>query len=232
MADTNAAGPPKIIRSDDAPELMGGRFAEICRKHNIKREFTSANTPQLNAVAERGLALIEKVAKASMYQAKVSFVDMGLPPMEKYWAEAHNFACDNLNRTATTSNKNMKSPYEVWHGKKPPPTLIQWFQPCFFKVKRKRKTDAQAEPGFISAPHRTTGVTPIAFYPNNLDKFISPVMSPGVMSRPLPHCLPSRHFPRPKKAGKTTRPPLRAGRARHFQVVGGMMLRTAMTTSK
>ena len=113
MADTNAAGPPKIIRSDDAPELMGGRFAEICRKHNIKREFTSANTPQLNGVAERGLALIEKVAKASMYQAKVSFVDMGLPPMEKYWAEAHNFACDNLNRTATTSNKNIKSPHEV-----------------------------------------------------------------------------------------------------------------------
>ena len=53
MADTNAAGPPKIIRSDDAPELMGGRFAVICRKLNIKREFTSA--PQLSGVAERGL---------------------------------------------------------------------------------------------------------------------------------------------------------------------------------
>ena len=32
------------------------------------------------------------------------------------------------------------------------PTLIQWFQPCFFKVKRKRKTDAQAEPGFYLGP--------------------------------------------------------------------------------
>ena len=69
-------------------------------------------------------------------------------------------------------------------------------------------------------------MTPIAFYPKNLDKFISPVMSPGVMSRPLPHCLPSRHFPCPKEAGKTTRPPLRARRACHFQVVGGMMLRS------
>ena len=118
-------------------------------------EFTSANTPQLNGVAERGLALIEKVAKASVYQAKVSFVDMGLPPMEKYWAEAHNFSCDN--RTATTSNKNMKSPHEVWHGEKSPLTLIQWFQPCFFKVKRKRKKDAQAEPGFypVSYTHLT-----------------------------------------------------------------------------
>ena len=29
MADTNAAGPPKIIRSDDAPELMGGRLRNL-----------------------------------------------------------------------------------------------------------------------------------------------------------------------------------------------------------
>ena len=46
----------------------------------------------------------------------------------------------------------MKSPYEMWHGEKPPPTLLQWFQPCFFKVKRKHKTDAQAKPGFYLGP--------------------------------------------------------------------------------
>ena len=78
MADTRDIGPPEIIRSDDAPELKGGRFAKICRKHHIKREFTSASTPQLNGVAERGLTM-EKVAKASAFQAKVSFVGMQLP---------------------------------------------------------------------------------------------------------------------------------------------------------
>ena len=118
----------------------------------IKREFTSASTPQLNGVAERGLTLIEKLAKASVFQANVSFVGMELPSMDRLWAEAHNFACDNLNRTATSSNKDMKSPYEMWHGEKPPPTLLQWFQPCFFKVKRKHKTDAQAKPGFSLGP--------------------------------------------------------------------------------
>ena len=46
----------------------------------------------------------------------------------------------------------MKSPYEMWHGEKPPPTLLQWFQPCFFKVQRKHKTDAQAKPGFYLGP--------------------------------------------------------------------------------
>ena len=68
--------------------------------------------------------------------------------MDRLWAEAHNFACDNLNRTAISLNKDMKSPYEKWHGEKPPSTLLQWFQPCFFKVKRKHKADAQAKPGF------------------------------------------------------------------------------------
>ena len=70
LADTRDIGPPEIIRFDDAPELEGGRFAESCRKHHIKREFTSASTPQLNGVAELDLTLIEKVAKASTFQAK------------------------------------------------------------------------------------------------------------------------------------------------------------------
>ena len=50
LADTRGYGPPKIIRTDDAPQLNTGKFDEICRKLHIKREFASANTPQLNGV--------------------------------------------------------------------------------------------------------------------------------------------------------------------------------------
>ena len=71
LADTREYGPPKTIRTDYAPQLKAGKFDEMCRKLHIKREFTSANTPQLKGVAERGLTLIEKVARASAYQAKV-----------------------------------------------------------------------------------------------------------------------------------------------------------------
>ena len=66
LADTRDIRPPETIRSDDAPELKDGRFAEICRKRHIKREFTSASAPRLNGVAERGLTLIEKVAKVGL----------------------------------------------------------------------------------------------------------------------------------------------------------------------
>ena len=48
----------------------------------------------------------------------------------------------------------MTTPYEMWHGVKPSPTLIQWLQPCFYRVKRKHKTDAQANTGFYGGPAR------------------------------------------------------------------------------
>ena len=55
LADTRDVGPPVIIRSDDEPELMYGWFSDIWKELGIKREFTSASTPQLNGVTERGL---------------------------------------------------------------------------------------------------------------------------------------------------------------------------------
>ena len=40
LADVREVGIPEISRSDDASELKGGAFSDICRKHRIKREFT------------------------------------------------------------------------------------------------------------------------------------------------------------------------------------------------
>ena len=77
---------------------------------------------------------------------------MQLPATETLWAEAHNYSCDVLNRTPTTSNKDKKSAYEMWHGVQPPPTLIQWLQPWFYPTKRKLKTDAQVKTGFYLGP--------------------------------------------------------------------------------
>ena len=74
--------------------------------------------------------------------------------MDRLWTDNHHNACDVLNRSATKLNNGMTTPYEMWHGVKPSPTLIQWLQPCFYRVKRKHKTDAQAKPGFYVGPAR------------------------------------------------------------------------------
>lgn len=43
---------------------MGGTFNGMCKKHHIKHDFTSADWPQLNDVAKRGLTLVGKVTNA------------------------------------------------------------------------------------------------------------------------------------------------------------------------
>ena len=37
LADTREYGPPKIVRTDGAPQLKAGKFDEICRKLHMKR---------------------------------------------------------------------------------------------------------------------------------------------------------------------------------------------------
>ena len=85
-------GIPDIIRSDDASELKGGKFNENCRNHGTKQEFTPANRPQPNGVTERALTLIDKLAKACAFQARVSFNDVTLPTVAPLWPKAHNYA--------------------------------------------------------------------------------------------------------------------------------------------
>ncbi len=204
LADIRDVGIPEIISSDDASELKGGLFSDICRKLRIKREFTSADTPQYNGVAERGLTLIEKVAKASTIQAPVTFVGMQLPMTGSLWPESHNYACDVLNRTATTSNPGKKSPYEMWYGKKPPPTLLEWLQPCFLRVKRKRKTDAQAKQGFYLGP--------AANHPRDCMRIYSKDTGQVILSRNVTwhHATPSsaqQTLPSPNVGGEGTSRP-------------------------
>ena len=55
-------------------------------------------------MAERGLALIDKLAKACAFQARVSFKDGTLQAIAPLSPEAHNYACDMFNSTATSSN--------------------------------------------------------------------------------------------------------------------------------
>ena len=94
--------------------------------NDIKREFTSADTTQYHGVAERRLTLNEKLAKTSSIQAQMSFVGMKLPLTGSLWPEAHNYAYDVLNGTATTANPRNISPYEMWHEETPPPTMLEW----------------------------------------------------------------------------------------------------------
>ena len=111
IADTRTDGVPSkvvIVRSDGGGEFRGGELGDLCRSRGIKREFTTADNRRFNRVAERALGLIETAAMAGRIQARELFPGAHLPATESLWAEASHWACDALNRTATTANPENK----------------------------------------------------------------------------------------------------------------------------
>ena len=69
-------------------KFCGGTFGDLCRSRCIKQEFTTADSPQFNGVAERALGLIETTAMAGRTQAREHFAGAQLPGTESLWAEA------------------------------------------------------------------------------------------------------------------------------------------------
>ena len=82
LADYRFTGVPfpvEVVRTDDAAEFKGGAFADLRRERGIRQEFTTADSPQFNGVAERGIALIELAGKAAAIQPGIKFSRMGVP---------------------------------------------------------------------------------------------------------------------------------------------------------
>ncbi|GAA0176229.1 transmembrane signal receptor [Lithospermum erythrorhizon] len=99
----------KCLRTDRGGEYMSTEFVEFCKEHGIKRQLTTAYTPQQNGVAERRNRTIMNMVR-SMLSTK---------EMPKYlWTEAVVWTVYVLNRCPTLSVKD-KTPQEAWSGTKP-----------------------------------------------------------------------------------------------------------------
>ena len=68
-----------VVRSDNGGEFNLREFGQLCRKRNIRQDLTTADSPEYNGVAERGLALIESAAIAARTQASELFTGFDIP---------------------------------------------------------------------------------------------------------------------------------------------------------
>ena len=121
LAEVRADGTPSTVmavRLDNGREFLGGAFGALCRKRGIKQEFTPADSPKYNGVAERALELINDAAVAARIQATELYPSV--PNYSSLWVEAASWACHALNCTATTANPGDKSPNVMWYGPPPP----------------------------------------------------------------------------------------------------------------
>ena len=101
LADYRFTGVPcavETVRTDDAAEVKGGAFANPCREWHIRQEFTTADSPQFNGVAEWGIAMIESAGKAATIEAGLNVPGMGIPSGNSLWAaQAYCVPCAQLN---------------------------------------------------------------------------------------------------------------------------------------
>ncbi|KAJ0847396.1 putative RNA-directed DNA polymerase [Helianthus annuus] len=99
----------KGLRSDRGGEFTSSAFNTYCESYGIKRQLTTAFTPQQNGVAERR-------NKTIMNMVRCFLVDKALPKW--FWSEAANWAAHVLNRCITGALED-KVPEEAWSGIKP-----------------------------------------------------------------------------------------------------------------
>ena len=86
LADYRANSVPftvVIVRSDRGDESRKGKFGGLCRSRGIKQKFKTADSPELNGVAEGALMLIETTARAGRISPKSFFPARNSRPLRR-----------------------------------------------------------------------------------------------------------------------------------------------------
>lgn len=108
---------PKAMRTDRGKEFINDQLSPWCRERGIEVQTTAPYSPSQNGVAERSNRTLVELARA-MIKAQ------DLP--EFLWEPAVKHAAYLRNRSATRTIKD-KTPYELWHGKKPDVSHLREF---------------------------------------------------------------------------------------------------------
>lgn len=110
-------GKVSCIRCDNGGEYKSNEFRTWCSKKGIQLDYTIPYTPELNGKSERmNKTLVEKT-RALLFNANMK---------NEMWGEAVLCATYLLNRLPSETIQR-KTPYEVWHSKRPDISNIQEF---------------------------------------------------------------------------------------------------------
>jgi transposase InsO family protein len=108
---THSASDHKVLalRSDNGGEFISGAFDALLAERGTARQRTVPYTPQQNGVAERVNRTLLNTVRALLHDAQLD---------GSFWGEALLTAVYLHNRSPTRALGG-KTPYEVWHGRKP-----------------------------------------------------------------------------------------------------------------
>ena len=124
-------GVPRAFRTDNGTEYTNSAFVEYSNGLQIRRELTAPYTPQQNGPIESGLSRAIKAGHATRIEVNRLFPDVHLdqlkgvrdPDGTSLWMESVLWASEGFNRSATTANVGMLSPYEIFYAGADPAVL-------------------------------------------------------------------------------------------------------------
>lgn len=127
---------PEVMRSDRGGEYTSKRLLEFYRREGITPQFSVPYSPQQNGKAERKNRYLIEMTRCLLTDSKLD---------KNLWCEAMMTANYLQNRLPTSAAD--RTPYEMWHGRRPDYSSIKVFGSQAWvqipRVKRK-KLDASA----------------------------------------------------------------------------------------
>lgn len=128
---------------DNGREYLSNDMRSYCAEKGISYHLTVPHTPQLNGVSERMIRTITEKARTMVHAAKLN---------KCFWGEAVLTATYLINRSPTNAlhGKN-KTPFEMWHGRKPNLKYLKVFGSTVYmhNKTRKRKFDDKSIKGIL-----------------------------------------------------------------------------------
>ena len=93
----------EVVRLDEGGEFKGD-FAKLCRRHNIRPEFTTTDSAKCNEVVKRPIVMPDLAGLAAQVRANSLFRAYKIPFDSRLWSARNYWACYALNCTATSAN--------------------------------------------------------------------------------------------------------------------------------
>jgi len=119
------------MRCDKGGEYMSTKFIDFTLDNGITRQYTVRARPQQNGVAERANRTIEEHVVAMLEESRLppSFLGQAVAAYIHVW-----------NRCSTTSLVS-KTPFQLWHRKKPDVSHLRvWGCTAYVHIQKDKRT--------------------------------------------------------------------------------------------
>lgn len=133
----------KALHSDGGGEYTGSEMKKYLQDHGISFSMTCRDTPQQNGIAERMNRSILNMTRAMIHSKSV--------PLE-FWADAVVTAAHIRNRVTSRGIPALKTPYQLWYGKKPKVDYLRVFgTQCWYHLQKDQagKLESRANSGMF-----------------------------------------------------------------------------------